>query len=174
MRSWQKLGILGLLNYLLLTGVHLISDFIASWGLALHAEVLLLVYPALMLKILPGHVYCLLLSLLMASVRPFEQTPTLIGTLFIYHLLILFRGRLLPQKLSRIGIHCAALQLLYILFLSLWFYTPDVHVTAFWIRCLSEGALSALFVGALSGLWFHWQGVIITETSQLRNASATS
>jgi hypothetical protein len=174
MRNWQTVAFLGLFNYLLLIGVNLVSDAIAPWSIALHAEVLLLVFPALMLRVLPGLSYCLLIALLLASLRPLDATPTLISILLIYHLLILFRGRLLPRNLSRIGIHCAALQLANVLFLSLWFYPDSADVTEYWIRCLSEGALSALFVGAFSGLWFHWQGVIITEMGQIQNAPANS
>ena len=163
MRSWQKVIYLGLCNYVLLTGLHLIADLIAPWKIGLHVHLLMIVYPALMLKALPGHVYCLLTALVMGSLSPFATGSTLVCILFAYQLLILFKARLLPRSLGRLGMHCALLQFLIVLGLSFAFIPPYTDVTTYWIRCLSEAVLSASVVGLFSGLWFHWQGELIDE-----------
>lgn len=172
MRSWHLLGILGLINYVLFIGLQLVSDAIAPRSLALHTEVLFLVFPLLALKPVPGLIYSLSFALLLASLRPDEVTPLLISILALYHSILFLRARLIPRNPNRIGIHCGLLQLGYVLLLSTWYSTSAIVVTTFWIRSLAEGILSALFVGVFSGLWFQSQRRLITDIGHVKRATA--
>jgi hypothetical protein len=163
MKPWQTISSLLLLNYVLWIFIQLISETLSSLALALHAEVLIILFPALLLPLGPALIYCFITAFLVGSYQPISQSATLLSVMMIYIAVVTLRGRLLPLSSSRIGVHAAVLQFLVVMSISAFHSSAAPFVTTFWIRCLSEGLLSALFVGALAGLWCQWQSRLIAE-----------
>ena len=163
MKSWHVVVFLLGLNYLLFFGVAELNHVLARWSLTLHAEALLLLFPALFLAPAQSLLLCFLLALMVGVHYPAPLGATILSFLVLFHLGAWMRHRIRRENAAHLAGLGTALQVVFLLAWSLGFARHAVAPGAYWVRVGADTLISGAVVALLAGWWCRWQFRLLGE-----------
>jgi hypothetical protein len=171
MKNWHLVIAVGSLNYLLWLALSELSHLLSGTGLAVHFDVLFVLFPALFLTVGPSLTICVLMAFIIGVHRPVSIGLTLLSLCLLWHLALWMRARLRRDHLGHVAGLGAALQALFVLGWSFSWGSSGMDGSVFWIRVLGELLVSVLVVGVLAGWWCQWQTRLLEEFGWTRETN---
>ncbi len=157
MKISQIVFVLAVLNYLLWLILHTASQSLTSWNVAIHPDILFIIFPAFFLGPTPGLLLCLFFAFVLGAYRPVPLGATLVTFCLLWQVGLLMRSRLQPQNSGHVAAFAAPVQFLAILLWSLSLSGSSFNIGGYWLRALVEASLSAVVVALLAGWWCRFQ-----------------
>lgn len=163
MKNWHVVAFLLGLNYLLFFALKEFNHYLAPWSVSLHAEVLLILFPALFLPLGQSLVLSVLIAAMVGVHYPVPLATTIFSFLVLFHIGAWMRTRIRLEHMGHLAGLGAGLQVLFLLVWSLGFVRFAVSPGAFWIRVGTDALLSGAVVALLAAGWCRWQLRLLGE-----------
>lgn len=152
-----RLSLLFLCHVLLYLAIGEVNTFISQWGLYLHLDALLLLFFGLYLSQLRGLLYAAVLGFLVESMSPVPHGLALAGYLGIWLFFVACQRRIRRQNPFHVRTVTIAVQLLWLLVLSLLMGSHWLGEPAYLKRVLTDMLVSSLALYLLAWPWCQFQ-----------------
>ena len=157
MTSPRLFATLFVTHFLLWLIILQVNDVLGGWQVALHAEVLWFLFPAVFLPFGLSLGFGLIGVLLLGAASPAPLSSALVTGILLWGTGTVLRPRLLRHRGVYLSILAGLAQVIVVLGWSLLRWPPDVPLGTYALRIAADATVSGLIVGLGAGLWcrFH-------------------